>query len=255
VLDTSIGAAGFDLKHEFLQSLLFQGYSAFVFYCQYAKMPRLFLGVCPLSIILAAEALSCVRQDRVLFENLSFQLSAGQVLYIQGKNGAGKSSLLRLLAGLTLPEDGQILFHGKPLHACPEFLADHLLFIGHQSGIHPQLTALQNLAFWSALSEQVVADPYQLLGALGLAGLEDIPCFMLSAGQQRRVSLARLWFTDKSLWILDEPFTSLDQQLIAKLEQHFLKHLSQGGVVVLTSHQALSASYPQLQAIELEYRW
>jgi heme exporter protein A len=255
VLDTSIGAAGFDLKHEFLQSLLFQGYSAFVFYCQYAKMPRLFLGVCPLSIILAAEALSCVRQDRVLFENLSFQLTAGQVLYIQGKNGAGKSSLLRLLAGLTLPEDGQILFHGKPLHSCPEFLADHLLFIGHQSGIHPQLTALQNLAFWSALSEQVVADPYQLLGSLGLAGLEDIPCFMLSAGQQRRVSLARLWFTDKSLWILDEPFTSLDQQLIAKLEQHFLQHLSQGGVVVLTSHQALSASYPQLQAIELEYRW
>ncbi|WP_206099307.1 cytochrome c biogenesis heme-transporting ATPase CcmA [Rheinheimera mangrovi] len=208
-----------------------------------------------MSIILAAEALSCVRQDRVLFENLNFQLSAGQVLYIQGKNGAGKSSLLRLLAGLTLPEDGQILFHGKPLQQQTEFFAEQLLFIGHQSGIHPQLTALQNLAFWSALSEQAIADPYQLLGALGLAGLEDIPCFMLSAGQQRRVSLARLWFTNKSLWILDEPFTSLDQQLIAKLETHFLQHLSAGGVIVLTSHQALSASYPALQAVELEYRW
>jgi len=208
-----------------------------------------------LSIILAAEALSCVRQDRVLFENLNFQLSAGQVLYIQGKNGAGKSSLLRLLAGLTLPEDGQILFHGKPLQQQTEFFAEQLLFIGHQSGIHPQLTALQNLAFWSALSEQAIADPYQLLGALGLAGLEDIPCFMLSAGQQRRVSLARLWFTNKSLWILDEPFTSLDQQLISKLEHHFLQHLSAGGVIVLTSHQALSASYPALQAVELEYRW
>lgn len=208
-----------------------------------------------MSIILAAEALSCVRQDRVLFENLNFQLSAGQVLYIQGKNGAGKSSLLRLLAGLTLPEDGQILFHGKPLQSQTEFFADQLLFIGHQSGIHPQLTALQNLAFWSALSEQYLAEPYQLLGSLGLAGLEDIPCFMLSAGQQRRVSLARLWFTDKSLWILDEPFTSLDQQLIAKLEYHFLQHLSAGGVIVLTSHQSLSASYPALQALELEYRW
>ena len=208
-----------------------------------------------MSIILAAEALSCVRQDRVLFENLNFQLSAGQVLYIQGKNGAGKSSLLRLLAGLTLPEDGQILFHGKPLQQQTEFFAEQLLFIGHQSGIHPQLTALQNLAFWSALSEQAIADPYQLLGALGLAGLEDIPCFMLSAGQQRRVSLARLWFTNKSLWILDEPFTSLDQQLISKLEHHFLQHLSAGGVIVLTSHQALSASYPALQAVELEYRW
>ena len=208
-----------------------------------------------MSIILAAEALSCVRQDRVLFENLNFQLSAGQVLYIQGKNGAGKSSLLRLLAGLTSPEDGQILFHGKPLHSQTEFFADQLLFIGHQSGIHPQLTALQNLAFWSALSEQSIAEPYQLLGSLGLAGLEDIPCFMLSAGQQRRVSLARLWFTHKPLWILDEPFTSLDQQLIAKLEYHFLQHLSGGGVIVLTSHQTLSASYPALQAIELEYRW
>jgi heme exporter protein A len=218
-------------------------------------MPRLFLGAWPLSIILAAEALSCVRQDRVLFENLSFQLSAGQVLYIQGKNGAGKSSLLRLLAGLTLPEDGQILFHGKPLPAQPEFFAEQLLFIGHQSGIHPQLTALQNLAFWSALTEKQVADPYQLLGSLGLAGLEDIPCFMLSAGQQRRVSLARLWFTDKPLWILDEPFTSLDQQLISKLEQHFLQHLSNGGLIVLTSHQSLSASYPALQTLELEYRW
>lgn len=208
-----------------------------------------------MSIILAAEALSCVRQDRVLFENLNFQLSAGQVLYIQGKNGAGKSSLLRLLAGLTSPEDGQILFHGKPLQSQTEFFADQLLFIGHQSGIHPQLTALQNLAFWSALSEQSIAEPYQLLGSLGLAGLEDIPCFMLSAGQQRRVSLARLWFTNKPLWILDEPFTSLDQQLIAKLEYHFLQHLSGGGVIVLTSHQTLSASYPALQAIELEYRW
>lgn len=208
-----------------------------------------------MSIILAAEALSCVRQDRVLFENLNFQLSAGQVLYIQGKNGAGKSSLLRLLAGLSSPEDGQILFHGKPLSAVAEHFAEQLLFIGHQSGIHPQLTALQNLAFWSALTAQQPADPYQLLGSLGLAGLEDIPCFMLSAGQQRRVSLARLWFTTKPLWILDEPFTSLDQQLIAKLEQHFLQHLASGGVIVLTSHQALSASYPKLQALELEYRW
>ncbi|WP_222422562.1 cytochrome c biogenesis heme-transporting ATPase CcmA [Rheinheimera sediminis] len=208
-----------------------------------------------MSIILAAEALSCVRQDRVLFENLNFQLSAGQVLYIQGKNGAGKSSLLRLLAGLSSPEDGQILFHGKPLSAVAEHFAEQLLFIGHQSGIHPQLTALQNLAFWSALTAQQPADPYQLLGSLGLAGLEDIPCFMLSAGQQRRVSLARLWFTTKPLWILDEPFTSLDQQLIAKLEQHFLQHLASGGVIVLTSHQALSASYPELQALELEYRW
>ncbi len=208
-----------------------------------------------MSIILAAEALSCVRQDRVLFENLNFQLSAGQVLYIQGKNGAGKSSLLRLLAGLTLPEEGQILFHGQSLHSQSELYAEQLLFIGHHSGIHPQLTALQNLAFWSALSEHAIVDPYQLLGSLGLAGLEDIPCFMLSAGQQRRVSLARLWFSDKPLWILDEPFTSLDQQLIAKLEQHFLRHLEAGGVLVLTSHQPLSGHYASLQSIELEYRW
>lgn len=208
-----------------------------------------------MSILFRAEQLSCVRQDRVLFDQLSFELPAGQVLYIQGKNGAGKSSLLRLLAGLAEPETGQVLFRGTPIDQANSDFSEQLLFIGHQAGIHSQLTALQNLAFWAALLGCSEYDPYALLGQLGLAGLEDIPCYMLSAGQQRRVSLARLWLTTRTIWILDEPFTSLDKQLIARLEARLQAHCASGGSVILTSHQALSEQYANLTRLELEYRW
>ncbi|MFC4656747.1 MULTISPECIES: cytochrome c biogenesis heme-transporting ATPase CcmA [Rheinheimera] len=208
-----------------------------------------------MSILLSAEQLSCVRQDRVLFDQLSFDLPAGQVLHIQGKNGAGKSSLLRILAGLADAETGQVRFRGLPITSSAAGFSQHLLFIGHQAGIHSQLNALQNLEFWAALLGCSQYEPYQLLGQLGLAGLEDIPCYMLSAGQQRRVSLARLWLTERPLWILDEPFTSLDKQLISRLEQQLQLHCSRGGAVVLTSHQALSADYQALAQLELQYRW
>ncbi|WP_337840359.1 cytochrome c biogenesis heme-transporting ATPase CcmA [Rheinheimera sp.] len=208
-----------------------------------------------MSILLSAEQLSCVRQDRVLFDQLSFDLPEGQVLHIQGKNGAGKSSLLRIIAGLADAEAGQVRFRGQVITASAAEFSAHLLFIGHQAGIHSQLNALQNLEFWAALLGCRHYDPYQLLGQLGLAGLEDIPCYMLSAGQQRRVSLARLWLTERPLWILDEPFTSLDKQLIARLEQQIQRHCARGGAVVLTSHQALSSDYQALAQLELQYRW
>jgi len=207
------------------------------------------------SMLLSAEQLSCVRQDRVLFDQLSVVVSSGQVLHIQGKNGAGKSSLLRILAGLAEPEQGRVLFRQQDIAKSQDEFAQQLLFIGHQAGIHSQLNALQNLEFWAALLGCHHYQPYQLLGQLGLAGLEDIPCYMLSAGQQRRVSLARLWLTERPLWVLDEPFTSLDKQLIERLEQRLAQHCADGGAVVLTSHQALSGRYTALQQLELSYRW
>ena len=109
--------------------------------------------------------------------------------------------------------------------------------------------------FLRAAAQQAPADDLALLARLGLAGLEDIPCRMLSAGQQRRVSLARLWFARRQLWILDEPFTALDQGAIAMLQQHFLQHLQQGGAIVLTTHQSLSLKYDKLNTLELAYRW
>lgn len=206
-------------------------------------------------ILLSAEALSCVKQDRVLFEQLCLQLKPAELLQIKGKNGAGKSSLLRILAGLARPDEGQIAYLTQPLdHNLAEY-AGNLCFIGHQSGIHDQLTALENLQFWRAAAELEPLDDYALLAHLGLAGLEDIPCKMLSAGQQRRVSLARLWATKAQIWILDEPFTALDQSAIANLQQHFVRHLQRNGAIILTTHQPLTMQYPALNTLEIHYRW
>lgn len=206
--------------------------------------------------MLSARQLSCIRQDRVLFEQLELSVAAGQLLQIAGKNGAGKSSLLRILAGLATPDEGELRYANSPLANVLADYAANLCYIGHQSGIHEQLTARENIRFWqAAVSGQQRIDDYELLGKLGLAGLEDIPCKMLSAGQQRRVSLARLWFCQRQLWILDEPFTALDQSAITMLQQHFLQHLQQGGAIVLTTHQRLTLVFEQLISLELAYRW
>lgn len=202
---------------------------------------------------LSAFALSCVRQDRVLFDAVDVTLAAGELLHISGKNGAGKSSLLRILAGLAVPDEGEVLWRGEALPHSD--FAQSLCFIGHLSGVQPQLTALENLEFWQAAFHLKPADPYAVLATLGLAGLEDIPCQMLSAGQQRRVSLARLWLTTATLWILDEPFTALDQSAIQLLQQRFKQHLELGGAIILTTHQAMEQQFPQSRTLELVYRW
>ncbi len=191
-----------------------------------------------------------------MFEQLDVSVAAGQLLQIAGRNGAGKSSLLRILAGLAQPEEGQLYYCQHSLSGVMDDYAANLCYIGHQSGIHEQLTARENIRFWrAATAATLAADDYALLGQLGLAGLEDVPCRMLSAGQQRRVSLARLWFTQRQLWVLDEPFTALDQTAIAMLQQHFLQHLQQGGAIVLTTHQRLTMAFAQLTSLELAYRW
>jgi heme exporter protein A len=203
--------------------------------------------------VFTASNLCCVRQDRILFEAVNLHLAAGQLLQIGGKNGAGKSSLLRILAGLAQPDEGIVQWYDQPL-AESDF-SEHLCFIGHLSGIQPQLTALENLEFWQASFALLPTDGYQVLATLGLAGLEDIPCQLLSAGQQRRVSLARLWLTERPLWILDEPFTALDQSAIGLLQQKFTEHLATGGGIILTTHQPLSQHFPEAQRLELAYRW
>ena len=206
-------------------------------------------------MLLSARQLSCIRQDRVLFEQLDLQLHAGEVLQIAGKNGAGKSSLLRILAGLADPEDGEIFYQQQALSHCADDYADNLCFIGHLAGVQPQLTALENLAFWRACFALTPADDWALLAQLGLAGLEDIPCQQLSAGQQRRVSLARLWLTKAQIWILDEPFTALDQSAIAALTRRMAAHCEAGGAVLLTSHQPVEVPGHVVRQLTLEYRW
>ena len=206
-------------------------------------------------MLLSARQLSCLRQDRVLFSALDLQLAAGEVLQIAGRNGAGKSSLLRILAGIAQPDDGALFYQQQPVDDAADDYAADLCFIGHLAGVQPQLTALENLAFWRQSFDLKAADDWQLLADLGLAGLEDIPCQQLSAGQQRWVSLARLWLTSARIWILDEPFTALDVSAIAQLQQLLSRHCQAGGAVLLTTHQPIEVPAVTVRQLYLEYRW
>ncbi|WP_085682972.1 MULTISPECIES: cytochrome c biogenesis heme-transporting ATPase CcmA [unclassified Pseudomonas] len=193
------------------------------------------------SPVLQTVALACERDLRLLFDNLELRLASGDMVQISGPNGSGKTSLLRLLAGLMQPTDGQVLLNGKPLGEQRSELARNLLWIGHAAGIKDLLTPEENLAWLCALHQPAERDAiWQALAAVGLRGFEDVPCHSLSAGQQRRVALARLYLDSPPLWILDEPFTALDKQGVAQLEEHLARHCEKGGLVVLTTHHTLS---------------
>nr|WP_218626438.1 cytochrome c biogenesis heme-transporting ATPase CcmA [Pseudomonas sp. dw_358] len=184
-----------------------------------------------------ASALTCERDGRLLFEQLDLSLHAGAMLQVSGPNGSGKTSLLRLLAGLMAPTDGQVLLEGAALAG----QGASLLWIGHAAGIKDLLSPEENLAWLTALHRPASrAAIWQALEAVGLRGFEDVACHTLSAGQQRRVALARLYLDSPPLWILDEPFTALDKQGVAQLEQHLAQHCEAGGTVVLTTHHTLS---------------
>jgi len=218
-------------------------------------MPPFFNLKVQRAMLLSGAELSCVRQDRVLFEQLSLALHAGEVLQIAGRNGAGKSSLLRILAGIADPADGELFYQGQLLRRVADDYAADLCFIGHLSGVQPQLTALENLAFWRACFQLKSADDWALLAEMGLAGLEDIPCQLLSAGQQRRVSLCRLWLTPARIWILDEPFTALDKLAVRALQCRIAEHCQAGGAVILTTHQQFEIPEVPVRQLELVYRW
>ncbi|MGI6409473.1 MAG: cytochrome c biogenesis heme-transporting ATPase CcmA [Gammaproteobacteria bacterium] len=203
-------------------------------------------------VFLQARGLTCERDWRVLFSGLELQLEYGQMLQVSGPNGSGKTSLLRLLAGLMQPTAGEILYLGIPLGRQRHELARHSLWIGHAAGIKGLLTPEENLAWLTALqnsaSDEAIAEALQ---AVGLKGFEDVPCHTLSAGQQRRVGLARLYLPEApALWILDEPFTALDKKAVAQLEQHLAGHCERGGMVIFTTHHELQhrpASFCELE--------
>lgn len=200
---------------------------------------------------LVVQDVSCSKRDRILFENLSLRISSGQVIHLRGPNGAGKTSLLRIIAGLSQADTGTVLWNSQPLNAA---YFETMVYLGHKSGLTASLSALENLQYWAHLHQVPCSETllYDLLTRLGLVGLEDLPVKMLSAGQQRRVALARLWLKPGQLWILDEPFTALDTAGIALIEQHITQFVASGGAVILTSHQTLRAT-PYLQVVELEY--
>jgi heme exporter protein A len=206
--------------------------------------------------VLSVNNLSVIKRDRLLFENLSFTVESGQLLYVTGQNGAGKTSLLRVLAGLVESETGTVEFNQQNIKSNGPSYYQELVYFGHKLGVNLTLNAIENLTYWCHQHQVNISDDniFNILAKLNLVGLEELPVANLSAGQQRRVALARFWFNKPAkLWILDEPFTALDQQGIALLSQQIIAFLGQGGAVIMTSHQVLSLDYPTTE-LTLEYQ-
>jgi heme exporter protein A len=182
---------------------------------------------------LSAADLTCRRGGRELFSGLSFAVAAGEALVVTGRNGSGKSSLLRLIAGLLRPEEGRISLEGGD----PELgLGEQAHYLGHHDALKPSLTAGENLRFWSAWLGPAENPPERALGKLGLEDLADLPAAYLSAGQKRRLSLARLITVYRPLWLLDEPATALDAEGQARLADLMRVHLARGGLVLAAAH-------------------
>jgi heme exporter protein A len=191
--------------------------------------------------MLSATDLSCVRGERALFAGIDFSVESGEWLHVRGANGSGKTSLLRLLAGLSQPAHGVIRWDGHPVADDSQAFRADLLFLGHHAAVKEELTALENLQLASSLdgSELSRTDAIAALERFGLKGREDLPVRFLSAGQKRRVLLARLVTRKAKLWVLDEPFTALDTRAVQLLGTLIGEHLAGGGMAVVTSHQAV----------------
>jgi len=195
---------------------------------------------------LTAENIACVRGDKRLFESLSFRVRAGQALAVEGANGAGKTSLLRLLAGFLAPVAGRVLVRTGTSDSDDAEERGRLVgWLGHLDGLKPQLTVLEQLSFFARLYGRH-ADP-AALETVGLARQADLPCRYLSAGQRRRLALARLLTSQRPLWLLDEPFAALDaagQGLVAAL---MLRHCGAGGIIIAATHDPLGLGNESLK--------
>ncbi|WP_114418732.1 cytochrome c biogenesis heme-transporting ATPase CcmA [Marinospirillum perlucidum] len=201
--------------------------------------------------LLTVRQLDCERDERQLFSSLDLDIYPGDLLQLEGPNGAGKTSLLRVLAGLLPASSGEVFWQGEPVKQVSDDYYRSLVFIGHLAGIKPELTPLENLRWYAALEGFTQEEDLEkALVGVGLSGFEDQPCHQLSAGQKRRVALARLLFTQRPLWLLDEPFTALDKEGVAAMEALLVAHVADGGAIILTSHHALE-NLPGLKKLRL----
>lgn len=191
--------------------------------------------------MLSVSDLSCIRGERRLFSGLGFDLAPGEWLHVQGENGSGKTTLLRALVGLSPPAEGEIIWRGEPTHRLGEDYRREMLYLGHHGAVKEELTPLENLKLAAALDGRSLDDREAMaaLHRFGLKGREELPVRFLSAGQKRRVLLARLVTRNAVLWVLDEPFTALDVKAVDMLSALIGEHLADGGLAVLTSHQPM----------------
>jgi heme exporter protein A len=201
---------------------------------------------------LRAESLCYEINDKFILNSISFSVKAGEVLFIEGSNGSGKTTLLRILSGLMQADEGEVYWNDTSLVDDHVEFNQQLTYIGHASGIKPELTTTENLHFFSSLSglprQQDITDAVHWSG---LKGLSESPGRHLSFWQQRRIALTRLMIEPARLWILDEPFSGLDSKMINDLQACFIRHINDGGLLILTSHQQIALDEVNTQRIQL----
>jgi len=195
---------------------------------------------------LTAENLACARGERKLFEQLSFRVTAGQALAVEGANGAGKTSLLRMIAGFLSPADGRLVVKTATGEITDGEERGKLVgWLGHHDGLKPQLTVIEQLHFYAALYG--TASERAMLDRVGLTRQADLPCRYLSAGQRRRLALARLLVSGRSLWLLDEPFAALDAAGQSLVGQLMARHCGSGGIIIAATHDPLGLGNESLK--------
>ncbi|MFA6062238.1 MAG: cytochrome c biogenesis heme-transporting ATPase CcmA [Gallionella sp.] len=197
--------------------------------------------------------LACSRGDHRLFTGLSFVLHPGQIMQIQGANGSGKTSLLRTLCGFITPDEGKIVWDGTDMRDLAEDYFAQMLYLGHLNAIKDELSALENLRISAGMSGEQLSesDAIAALRRMGLKGRERLPTKVLSQGQRRRVSLARLLVSDAKLWILDEPLAALDVGAVAMIGSLIGEHLARQGMVIFTTHQPLTVDGIEMRSLTL----
>ncbi len=202
-------------------------------------------------VLLQIDDLACIRGDRVLFEHLSLSLAGGQMLLVEGSNGSGKTSLLRILTGLKLADEGDVYWRGQSIATLAADYYEQVSYIGHHDGVKRELTCLENLRLVQAMGKPTELDLDTVLDRVNLYRYGDSLVASLSAGQKRRLALARLLVVESVLWILDEPFTSLDKSSMGYFESLFDQHLQQQGVVIMTSHHDIPMAGADVQRLNL----
>lgn len=199
---------------------------------------------------LEAVQLECVRDDRVLFKDFGFTLETGQALLVEGPNGSGKTSLLRLLCGFRQPDAGEIFWNGESAENNAQYYSE-MAYVGHLDGIKKELTVEENLKLAQAMTLASSLSIEQALKKVRMTGYEDMRVGVLSAGQKRRIAFARLLVTRNRLWILDEPYTALDKSGIILFEALMTEHVNNDGMMILTSHHDVLLPDVDVQTVVL----
>lgn len=188
---------------------------------------------------LEVKDLACWRNEQVLFNGVNLSLSPKNVLFLQGENGSGKTSLLRILCGFRLPDEGEISWANEATSSVPEYF-QNISYVGHKNGIKDELSVEENLNLMRSMATASNIKTEDVLKQIGLFKRADVLARQLSAGQKRKLALARLMMTENSFWVLDEPFTSLDKATVVFFESLIQQHINRGGMLILTSHHEIN---------------